>query len=142
MNHSLFKHYATGFLLLALAGCVQTLQVRDVIDLPPPEAVRATRTQGYITVTWRIPAAAEKLAGSGYNIYVAARSLATVPLEQLPQPFIVAAQYLQFTFAFADSAPAFIQMRTRAGRRQLSLPSVPEVIVPAASDSLMVKYVR
>ncbi len=118
-------------MMLILTGCVSTLQVRDLIDLPPPQNVRAMRQHHDITVTWQAPAAGKQLAFSGYLLYFAPRSLATTPLAQLPSPLELAPQLSQFTFAVADSSAIFIHLRTRAGRKHVSLPSLPEVIVPA-----------
>jgi hypothetical protein len=118
---------------LLLMGCVQTLRVRDVIDLPPPQEVQAVREQDYVTVKWREPGALQKEDFAGYLLYFAPRSLAATPLAQLPRPLEIAPQLTQFTFALADSSPVFIHMRTRAGRKDVSLPSLPEIMLPPLS---------
>jgi hypothetical protein len=110
------------------------LRVRDVIDLPPPQEVQAFRHHDDITVKWQKPGALERDDLAGYFLYFAPRSLAALPLAQLPRPLEIGPQLTQFTFTAADSSPLFIHMRTRAGRKHVSLPSLPEVIVLPALD--------
>lgn len=113
------------------SACVQTVRVRDLIDLPPPSQVQAVRRQDHITVAWQAPAAG-RLKSNGYLLYYAPRSLTATAFASLPPPVELAPQLSQFTFASTDSSPVFIHMRTRAGRQNVSLPSLPEVVVPGA----------
>ena len=121
-------------LAFLFVGCVQAIHVSDVIDLPPPQEVQAVRQQDFITVKWQKPGGLERDDLAGYFLYFAPRSLAAVPMAQLPRPLEIAPQLTQFTFTVADSSPLFIHMRTRAGRKHVSLPSLPEVIVPPVSE--------
>ena len=120
---------------MLFAHCAHTLRVRDVIALPPPQNVQASRQQDFVTVTWQAPAGGGKVDFRGYFLYHAPRSLAALPLEQMPRPVEIAPGLVQFTFALADSLPVFIHLRSREGGRYVSLPSLPEVVVPAAVAS-------
>ncbi|MGH7493061.1 MAG: hypothetical protein ACREOO_11770 [bacterium] len=117
-------------LALLFVSCVQGLRFRDVIDLPPPQDVQAFRHHDSITVKWQKPGALARDDLTGYFLYFAPRSLAAISLAQLPRPIEIPPQLTLFTFAVADSSPVFIHMRTRSGRKHVSLPSMPELIVP------------
>ncbi len=119
----------TAAVLLALTSCVTTMQVRDVLDLPPPINVRGERENGRVTITWAAIAGKPK-DFSGYLLYYSERSLANVPLADLPSAVELPAIATQYSFSFADSLPVFVHVRSRAGQAQLSLPSVPEVALP------------
>jgi hypothetical protein len=120
----------SGSMLYMLIGCSASLQVADVLDLPPPRQVRAERRDDQVTVRWR-PGAEQKHAQfSGYKLFVATRSLAATPVHELPPPFSLPDTATTFSFAAADTATLFIHLRSCAGKQKLSLPSLPEVVAP------------
>lgn len=115
--------------LVLLASCTSPVHVRDVLDLAPPENVRGERSDGKVTITWE--ASANKPPDfSGYLLYYAERSLANVPLAEMPKVVELPDLATQYSFAFADSLPVFVHLRCRAGNGQVSLPSLPEVALP------------
>lgn len=121
--------YSAAF-VLALLSCAPPTLVRDVLDLPPPENVRGERNHDLVTITWN--SSADKPADfSGYLLYYAERSLANVPLIAMPKAVELPDVATQYSFAFADSLPVFVHLRCRAGNGQVSLPSLPEVALPA-----------
>jgi len=82
-----------------------------------------------VTITW------EAISGkpkdfSDYLLYYATRSLANAPLAAMPNAVELPALATEYNFAFSDSLPVFIHLRSRAGRAQVSLPSAPEVALP------------
>ncbi len=114
---------------LMLASCATSTLVRDVLDLPPPENVRGVRNDGLVTITWE--ASTNKPPDfSGYLLYYAERSLANVPLAAMPKVVELPDLATQYSFAFADSLPVFVHLRSRAGNGYVSLPSLPEVALP------------
>jgi len=115
----------SSFLFIA---CGASWQVYSVIKLPPPEEVKARVHDERITVEWRAGAESEVEEFSGYYLYMAHRSLSTVPLEEMPQPIAVPPGVTEYSFAMTDSLPLFIHVRSRIGRRKLSLPSLPELV--------------
>lgn len=133
MNATRFFRSCFAVLLLTFASCATTVQVRGVLDLPPPENVRGVREDGRVTISW------EAISGkpndfTGYLLYYAERSLANVPLNALPEAIELPAIATQYSFSFADSLPVFVHVRSRAGMWQLSLPSLPEVALPPARE--------
>lgn len=129
MNATRFFRIYFAVPLLTLASCVHTVQVRGVLDLPPPENVRGTRENGRVTIMWEA-IADRPTEFSGYLLYYAERSLANVPLANLPGAVELPIIATEYNFAFSDSLPVFVHMRSRAGAWQLSLPSLPEVALP------------
>jgi hypothetical protein len=115
---------------LLLAGCAASYQVLDVIDLSPPREVRAEREGDRVTIRWQPGVERRQKQFSGYKIFVAAKSLATTPALALPAPITLPDTVTTFSFASKDTARLFIHLRSCAGKRQISLPSLPEVIVP------------
>ncbi|MCI0697661.1 hypothetical protein L0337_37390 [candidate division KSB1 bacterium] len=115
---------------LLLAGCAASYQVIDVIDLPPPRQVQAERRGDQITIRWQAGSERRHAQFSGYKLFVATQSLATTPVQELPPPFWLPDTATTFTFAVKDTAKLFIHIRSYAGKQKLSLPSLPEVIVP------------
>ena len=123
-------------LLSALAlGCAASWQVRDVLELPPPADLRAERKGRQITISWRAYPSDEVLDFSGYLLYFASRSQARTPFDQMPPPVEIPPEATQFTLEVADSLPVFIHMRSRAGGKKISLPTVPELIMPPLHSS-------
>lgn len=133
MNATRFFRIYFAVVLLTLTSCVATTQVRGVLDLPPPETVRGMRENGRVTITWAAISDKPK-EFSGYLLYYAERSLANVPLAAMPAAIELPAIATQYSFAFADSLPVFVHVRSRAGTRQLSLPSLPEVALPPVHE--------
>lgn len=113
-----------------LAGCAASYQVLDVIDLPPPREVRAERHGDNVTIRWQPGAERKRREFSGYKIFVAAKSLATTAVQELPAPVTLPDSATTLSFAAKDTAQLFIHVRSCAGKTKLSLPSLPEVIVP------------
>jgi hypothetical protein len=119
----------TLILFILLTGCAARYQVLDVIDLSPPRQVQAERHGGQITVRWRAGAERQAKEFSGYLLYVARYSLVTTPAQELPSPVVLPDTSTTYFFLSTDSAKLFIHLRSRAGARKISLPSLPEVIV-------------
>lgn len=119
---------AAGLALL-FAGCVTVTHVRDVLDLPPPQQVQSRREGNTATIFWQAGAESRQGDFAGYLLYVAPRSLATEPLQQMPAPIAIAKGLTEHTIVLGDSLPLFIHVRSRAGRNKISLPSLPELII-------------
>lgn len=124
---------ATFFILFT--NCTAPTLVRDVLDLPPPENVRGERSNGMVTITWDAASANKPPDFSGYLLYYAERSLANVSLLAMPKVVELPDLATQYSFAFADSLPVFVHLRCRAGNGQVSLPSLPEVVLPPPADN-------
>lgn len=122
-----------GILLLPLAGCVTMLNVQDVIGLPPPANVQSRRAGQSLTISWQAGEEARVPDFSGYLLYVSSRSLAGTPLAELPTPIVIGRGFTAHTFTIGDSLPLFVQVRSRAGRNRLSLPSLPELVIKPAT---------
>lgn len=130
MKNNFRQWYRYAFLLLVgFAHCTSPTLVRDVLDLPPPENVRGERSKGMVTIMWEAHAN-QPAAVSGYLLYYAAHSLTNVPLDAMPKVVALPTLATQYRFAFADSLPVFVHLRSRAGNGQLSLPSLPELALP------------
>src|SRR5574341_2177270 len=129
MTKKSLLHLFSGNMLYVFIGCASSLQVSDVLDLPPPRQVRAERRDDQVTVRWRPGAERRHPRFSGYKLFVAARSLAATPFSELPPPFWLPDTATTFSFTAADTAALFIHLRSCAGKRKLSLPSLPEVMV-------------
>ncbi len=122
-----------GILLLPLAGCVTMLHVQDVIELPPPAKVQSRRAGQSLTISWQAGEEARVPDFSGYLLYVSSRSMAGTPLAELPTPIVIGRGFTAHTFLIGDSLPLFVQVRSRAGRNRLSLPSLPELVIKPAT---------
>ncbi len=120
-------------LCMLLAGCGASYQVIDVIDLPPPQQVHAERRGDQITIRWQTGSERRHAQFSGYKLFVATHSIATTPVQELPPPFWLPDTATIFSFTVKDTAKLFIHIRSCAGKRKFSLPSLPEVIVPGKS---------
>jgi hypothetical protein len=114
-------------LAVLIFGCTASLQVIDVLDLPPPTQVRAARRNGQVTVRWRPGAEQKHPQFTGYKLFVAKRSLAATPVAELPPALSLPDTATAFSFAAPDTATLFIHLRSCAGKHKLSLPSLPEV---------------
>lgn len=110
-------------------GCSASYQVRDVIDLPPPRHVRAERLGKNVTVRWQAGLERRAMNFSGYLLFMATHSLINTPVHELPPPVVLPDTSTAYSFPFAKSGTLFIHLRSRAGKRTVSLPSLPEVIV-------------
>lgn len=130
LSHAHMEKCAAA-IMLVLLGCATTIQVRDVLELPPPQNVRGVRENGRVTVTWEASAVKPK-EFSGYLLYYSERSLAYVPFATMPSAVELPALATEYSFTFSDSLPVFIQLRSRSGRDHVSLPSLPEVALPPA----------
>jgi len=119
----------SGILLLPLAGCVTMLHVQDVIELPPPAKVQSRRAGQSLTISWQAGEEARVPDFSGYLLYVSSRSMAGTPLAELPTPIVIGRGFTAHTIVIGDSLPLFVQVRSRAGRNRLSLPSLPELVI-------------
>lgn len=122
-----------GILLLPLAGCVTMLHVQDVIGLPPPANVQSRRAGHSLTISWQAGEEARMQDFSGYLLYVSSRSMAGMPLAELPTPFAIGRGLTSHTLLIGDSLTLFVQVRSRAGRNRLSLPSLPELVIKPAT---------
>jgi hypothetical protein len=116
-------------LFFLATGCSAGYQVRDVIDLPPPRRVQAERLGGKVTVRWQAGLERRAMNFSGYLLFMATRSLITTPVHELPPPLVLPDTSTAYSFPSAETDALFIHLRSRAGNRAVSLPSLPEVIV-------------
>lgn len=116
-----------------LAGCATAYFVLDIIDLPPPQNVRAARYGEQITINWQPGRERRRALFSGYKLFFARHSLATTPVHELPPPILLSATDTTFTLVMVDTAKLFLHIRSYLDRQRISLPSLPEVIVPATS---------
>jgi hypothetical protein len=116
--------------LLLISGCAATYEVIDVIDLSPPRRVQAERHVNQVTVHWRAGSERHVEKFSGYLLFTATHSLASIPVRELPSPIVLPDTSTTYSFLSTDTVKLFIHLRSRAGTRQISLPSLPEVIVP------------
>ncbi len=133
MNFSRFILCSISLCAL-LTGCAASYQVLDVIDLSPPRQVEAERRGDQVTIRWQAGSERRHLQFSGYKLFVAAHSLATTPVQELPPPFWLPGTATTFSFAVTDTARLFIHIRSCAGKSKFSLPSLPEVIVPGKRE--------
>ncbi len=117
-----------------VAGCAASYQVLDVIDLPPPRQVQVERHGDQITIRWQAGAEHKQMHFSGYKLFIATRSLATTPVRELPAPIMLPDTATMFFYSSTDTARLFIHLRSCAGKRKISLPSLPEVVVPGKGE--------
>lgn len=115
---------------LLLTGCTTSYFVLDIIDLPPPQNVRAERRGEQIVINWQPGRERRRATLAGYKLFTARHSLATTPVHELPPPILLSATDTTFILAPADSAKLFLHIRSYLDRHKISLPSLPEVIVP------------
>jgi hypothetical protein len=113
-----------------LIGCASSYQVIGVIDLPPPQQVQAERRSDQIIVRWRPGLERRQPHFSGYKLFMAPHSLATTPAQELPPPIALPDNATTFSLAAGDATRLFLHIRSCVGKRKVSLPSLPEVIVP------------
>ncbi|MCG3120106.1 MAG: hypothetical protein ALAOOOJD_02726 [bacterium] len=115
------------------ASCSAPYQIVDVIDLPPPQQVQAERRGEQIIIRWQPGRERRRLQFVGYKLFVASSSLATTPVQELPAPIALAATDTIFVLTTTDTTRLFLHIRSSLGRHMMSLPSLPEVIVPGKS---------
>lgn len=115
------------------ASCSAPYQIVDVIDLPPPQQVQAERRGEQIFIRWQPGRERRRLQFAGYKLFVASSSLATTPVQELPAPIALAATDTIFVLTTTDTTRLFLHIRSSLGRHMMSLPSLPEVIVPGKS---------
>ncbi|MDZ7289634.1 MAG: hypothetical protein ONB44_10625 [candidate division KSB1 bacterium] len=116
-----------------LIGCATSYRVFDVIELPPPQQVQAERHDDQVTIRWQAGVERRHPKFSGYRLFMATRSLASTPVWKLPSPIILPDTINWFSFTSADTSTLFLHIRSCAGKQKLSLPSLPEVMVPGKS---------
>lgn len=125
--------YLIGFCLF-LVGCATSAYfILDVIDLPPPQNVQAVRHGEQIIVSWQAGRERGRAAFAGYKLFFAQHSLATTAVHELPPPILLNATDTSFALAAVDTAKLFLHMRSYLDQQRISLPSLPEVIVPGTS---------
>ena len=112
------------------AGCAASYFVLDIIDLPPPQNVRAVRYDGKIVINWQPGRERRRPLFAGYKLFFARHSLAATPVPELPPPLLLSAAESTFTLATNDTTKLFLHLRSYLDRQRISLPSLPEVIVP------------
>lgn len=125
-----------GYIILfciLFAGCATSYFVLDIIDLPPPQNVRAIRHDGKIIIYWQPGRERRRPLFRGYKLFFARYSLAATPVDELPPPLLLSAAESTFTLASNDTAKLFLHLRSYLDRQRISLPSLPEVIVPGTS---------
>lgn len=115
------------------AGCAASYFVLDIIDLPPPQNVRAVRYGGQIIINWQPGRERRRPLFTGYKLFFARHSLAATPVRELPPPILLSAAESTFTLATNDTTKLFLHLRSYLDRQRISLPSLPEVIVPGTS---------
>jgi hypothetical protein len=101
-----------------------------VIELPPPRQVQAERRDNQIKIRWRAGREQQMPQFSGYQLFIAKRSLVNMPVRNLPSAIALPDTATSFSFASTDTVKLFIHLRSRAGKYKISLPSLPEVMVP------------
>jgi hypothetical protein len=116
-----------------LIGCASSYQVIDFIDLPPPQGVRAERRGDQIIIHWLPGRERRQPQFSGYKLFVATHSLATTPVQELPPALALFKADTAFSFATVDTTTLFLHIRSCLGKQKISLPSLPEVMVPGKS---------
>ena len=119
----------TCLFILSSLACSSAIRISSVIDLPPPTNVRHKYGDELIKISWNAGPEQDVLNFKGYLLYFSNRSLATVPFSQLPAPVEISARTTEFNLAVSDSLPVFVHVRSRAGHRKISLPSLPELII-------------
>lgn len=117
-----------SFLLWYCAG--QYPKVKDVIELSPPQKVKAFYLNNEVKIIWQ-PSYHENLSNfEGYNIYYSTRSLILSSIKNLPSPIMVnKAQHEVILHDLKESVPYYVHVRSRDKKGNISLPSLPELIV-------------
>ncbi len=124
-------------LLLFLAACAGTApRVLDVTELAPPQQVRFERTGEGVVIRWKPSPHHDRAAFAGYNVYVSQRSLIFAEIAKLPEPVRVGKDSTQVLLRdLSKSATYFVHVRSRTREGDLSLPSLPELVIrPPAAD--------
>lgn len=123
------------FLFAIFLGCAasSSYKIIDVIDLPPPRQVQAERHGDQVIIRWQTGPERRLVRFSGYKLFMAKHSLATTPVQELPAPIDLADTDTTFAFVSTDTVKLFLHLRSSLGGQNLSLPSLPEVIVPGKS---------
>lgn len=116
-----------------VASCSAPYQIVDVIDLPPPQHVQAERQGEQIIVRWQPGRERRRPQFSGYKLFWAPHSLATTPVQELPAPLALPAVDTVLVLTATDTTQLFLHIRSGLGKHLMSLPSLPEVIVPGKS---------
>lgn len=122
-------------LVVTTIACAPALQVKDVIDLPPPAGIGSRQAGDRVTVFWENGAEQQAEDFSGYLLYFSTRSLTSVPFSELPKPVELPPQTNEFTLIIQEQRPLFVHLRSCAGGNRISLPSLPELIIKPASES-------
>ena len=102
---------------LFLLGCATSYQVLDIIDLPPPQNVRAERRGEQIIVHWQPGRKRRRRQFAGYKLFIARHSLATTPVQELPPPIALPATDTTVAFAAMDTAKLFLHIRSYMDRQ-------------------------
>ncbi|MFQ5602755.1 MAG: fibronectin type III domain-containing protein [bacterium] len=123
------------FFLIAtfLVNCAGSLpRVRDVTELAPPQKVQYEIQNRSVFLTWQASPHAANAHFAGYNIYIAKKSLILAPIKDLPRPIRLDKKETQYELKnLQRDAKYFIHLRSRNTKGEISLPSLPELVVPA-----------
>ena len=122
-------------LVIIAIACAPALQVKDVIDLPPPAGIGSRQEGDRVTVFWEKGAEQQAENFNGYLLYFSTHSLTSVPFAELPKPVELPPNTSEFILVLQEQRPLFVHLRTRAGGNRISLPSLPELIIKPASES-------
>jgi len=117
------------FLIVAMfAGCSAAgKQLARITDLAPPQEVNFTSQGSDIILNWR-PSTQEDLPNFvGYNVYVSTSSLIFTHPNNLPEPIVLGKTHKHRVAISAEKN--FIHVRSRLQNGNLSLPSLPEIII-------------
>jgi hypothetical protein len=127
------KNIRTAYVIaLALcSGCAASgPKVRDVTELAPPENVRLVIEPDRTMLVWDASYHEISPEFAGYNLYISDKSLILAPWQQLPVPVALDKQVYQYPLDDLEPEKQyFIHLRCRNQKGEISLPTLPEVVV-------------
>lgn len=109
--------------------------LRQITELQPPQKPAFSEDGSTLVIAWE--ASPDELSASfdGYNLYLSNKSLMFAPVARLPEPVVLGAVH-EYTLDPARNPgnAIYVQIRSRDRNGGVSLPALPEIVVPGAPE--------
>ncbi len=133
-----FNYFIWLTVFVSIVSCAgSAARLRKITELAPPVSPVWSEKAGQVLLSWEKSPSESSPDFAGYNIYIAEYSLIFTSPKDLPLPVTLE---LQQKYLFSQSEQinktTFVHIRSRDVDGGVSLPSLPEIIIPAKSDSL------
>jgi hypothetical protein len=117
---------------LLITGCATQVRVLDITELTPPRNVTAVVLDDQVLIRWSPSLDEQRADFAGYNLYVSPASLLSTTLthdDRLPMPVVLGKVHEAALDNLEPGRRYFVQVRSRLKKGQLSVASLPEVVI-------------